>query len=355
MKRLSLCLALLASAAPAAAIDRAEVRRIDAQSVEIRWEGAAAVDIHASIDPEAPLTETNRIVSDDRDGSERIAADTAARRYFLIRNRATNETMRVAERVLPLERGSNFRDLGGYPGADGKRVKWGSIYRSGAMPLLSEADYAYLQSLKLHAVIDLRSLEEREVAPTMVDDRTGALFIANDYSAKTMFAALRRKPDGSVDLPDNLYGGLGNLLRPQLRAVFDRLLAGEGSIVYNCSAGQDRTGIASALILTALGVPREVILADYHLSTPTRRPEFEMPPVDPAAYPDNPVVQFYAASAKRPGGAKAEPLYDSSGVSHLVRFFDGIEASFGSVDAYLDRELGITPDKVAQLRALYLE
>lgn len=355
MRHLALAMMLLAGAAPALAVTDVRLARVDPQSVRLSWSGADAVDILVSTDPDAPADRATLLVANDRDGDERLAADTGTRRYFIVRDRKTGARLRVAERVLPLERGSNFRDLGGYPAAGGKRVKWGRIFRSGAMPMLSEADYAQLDRLKLGAVIDLRSIEEREVAPTLVDDRTGALFLANDYSAKAMFAALRQRPDGKIDLPDNLYAGLTDLLRPQLRAVFDRLLAGQGNVVYHCSAGQDRTGITSALVLSVLGVPRDVILADYHLSTPTRRPEWEMPPVDPAAYPNNPVVQFYAKAARQPGGAKAEPLYDKDGRSHLDKFLAGLETKYGSVDAYLDRELGITPDKVSKLRAMYLE
>jgi protein-tyrosine phosphatase len=354
MERLFI-LALLASAAPAAAIDTAELSRVDEGSVRLSWAGASAVDLYVSDDPAASLAQATRLVADDRDGQEVVKADGRSRRYFIVQDRKTGQTLRVAERILPLERGSNFRDLGGYPGADGKRVRWGKIYRSGAMPLLSDADYEYLKSLQLRAVVDLRSIEEREVAPTELDDRTGALFLSNDYSARTMFASMRTGANGVPELPDNLYAGLGDLLEPQIRAVFDRLLAGEGSIVYHCSAGQDRTGIVSALVLTVLGVPRDVILADYHLSTPTRRPRYEMPAVNPADYPNNPILRFYGASAANPEARKAEPLYDKNGVSHLAKFLAGLDAQHGSVTAYLDKSVGLTPDKVAKLRAMYLE
>ncbi|RVT43588.1 tyrosine-protein phosphatase [Sphingobium algorifonticola] len=355
MKRLLALALLLGSAAPAIALDQANVTRIDTATVRIDWKDAGAVDIYAATDPDATIRTARLIVRNDRDGMETVPADKATRTYFLLKDRKTGQTTRVAERILPLDKGSNFRDLGGYPAAGGKHVKWGHIFRSGAMPLLDEADYAQLQGLKIGSVIDLRSIEEREVAPTLLDDRTGALFIANDYSAKAMFAAMQTRPDGGITLPDNLYGGLGIMLKPQFRAIFARLLADEGAVVYNCSAGQDRTGIASALILTALGVPRDIIMTDYHLSTPTRRPEYEMPPVNPADYPNNPVLQYYAAAMKKPGGVKAEPLYAKDGEAYLTKFFRGIEAQYGSVEAYMDKELGVTPVKVAALRARYLE
>ena len=81
----------------------------------------------------------------------------------------------------------------------------------------------------------------------------------------------------------------------------------------------------------------------------------EMPPLTPADWPGNPVVPYYAAGQKAPGGPKAEPLYTRSGASHLARFFEVIDRDYGGVDGYLVRELGITPADVARLRALYLE
>src|SRR3546814_79257 len=95
-------------------------------------------------------------------------------------------------------------------------------------------------------------------------------------------------------------------LAPQYKVVFDDLLAKKGAVVYHCSAGQDRTGVATALVLSALGVPRDLILADYHLSTQYRRPENEMPKLDAAAYPNNPVAAYYRKAQMSPNGLKPQ-------------------------------------------------
>ena len=69
--------------------------------------------------------------------------------------------------------------------------------------------------------------------------------------------------------------------------IFEQLLARRGPISYNCSVGQDRTGVATALVLSALGVPRDIILEVYHLSTSYGRPDNEMPEIDSAKHPNN--------------------------------------------------------------------
>ncbi len=347
--RLALALSLGFVSTSALAIEAAEVKRTDAQTVVVTWQDSDPVSVYVATRPDAAPEAAVLVGRDQRGGSLTVAAEASERRYFILRDGGDTSLTRVAERVLPLQQGSNFRDIGGYVGADGKRVKWGRIYRSGAMPLLTEADYRQLGTLGLGTIIDLRSTDERMIAPDQLDDRTGALFISNDYSLRTLLA------DMSGGDGEYTYRKTGQALAPQYRAIFRRLLADDGAVMYHCSAGQDRTGIATALVLSALGVDRSTIIADYHLSTALRRPQFEMPPLDPADWPGNPIVPLYAASQKAPGGPKAEPLYSRKGVSHLVQFFEVIDRDYGSVEGFLTKELGIGATELARLRALNLE
>jgi protein-tyrosine phosphatase len=342
-----ICCAVMA--VPAYAADSASVERSSPDQLTVKWTNKNPVDIYVTGDPAAPVSAATLLSAKDVDGVHVYTVPATSRAYFLLRDSKTKKTVEVAERLFPLEQGSNFRDVGGYVGAGGKSVKWGKIFRSGAMPLLSERDYALLSGLKIKSIVDLRSLEEREVAATELDDRTGALFISNDYSLKPLMRNF------GAQNGENVYVGMEKMLKPQYRAIFARLLADDGSVMYNCSAGQDRTGLASALVLSALGVDRETILTDYHLSTASRRLQWEMPKLNPADYPNNLIVQYYTAAAKKPGGAIAEPLYSKSGVSHLVQFFAYLDREYGGVDAYLQKELNVGPTDVARLRALYLE
>lgn len=342
-------LALGLVAAPVQALTPGEVRRLDNESVEITWTDEDAVTIHVANDPDAKPAEAAIIARGVKGGRQVVQAPSGKRIFFLLRDGGDQSVAVMAERVLPLQQGSNFRDIGGYAAADGRRVKWGKVYRSGAMPLLTKADYDLLGQLGLGTIVDLRSTDERQIAPDELDDRTGALFVANDYSLKALMAGMA-STDGEY-----LYRGVGKSMAPQYRAIFKRMLAGDGGVLYHCSAGQDRTGVATALIYSALGVPRETILRDYHLSTALRRPQFEMPPLDPADWPGNPIIPYYVAAQKNPGGAKAEPLFTRAGNSHLAQFFELIDREYGSVAGYLKTELGLGDSDLAKLRTMYLE
>jgi len=343
----ALAVVLLAGTAPALAIDNVMINRVDADHVKVSWQDSDPVDIIVTDTPVAAGAAVP-VVKANRKGEAFVALPSTKRQFLVLRDGGDASLTLTAERELPLAKGSNFRDLGGYKGAGGKTVRWGKVFRSGALPLLTEDDYALLGGLQIGTIVDLRSLEEREVAGTLLDDRTGALFVSNDYSLKPLMANM-----GSMK-GEYVYTGMEKLLAPQYRSLFRRLLADDGAVMYHCSAGQDRTGIASALILSALGVDRETILADYHLSTQLRRPQNEMPPLDPADYPTNPIVQYYAAAAKKPGGVKAEPLYSASGKSHLAQFFELLDRDYGGVEGYL-ATIGVSKIDIARLQALYLE
>jgi protein-tyrosine phosphatase len=349
----SVALAVALIVSPAFAVDNAKVDRVDATRVTVSWSDPSPVSVYVSNEPTGSIGSATLVAKDNATGTLSLPLDTLSRHYVLLRAKGGSKVTRVAEREVPLQQGSNFRDLGGYAAADSKTIKWGKIFRSGAMPLLTEADYAELASLKLGSIIDMRSLDEREIAPTQLDDRAGALYITNDYTAKAMFAA--NPPPVNGKYSSNLYENFPTMFVPQYRAIFNRLLADDGAVVYNCSAGQDRTGTATALVLTALGVSRDVIMKDYHLSTALRRPQFELPPIKAEDYPGNGIAQYYAAFQKRPQGTRPDPLFGPDGVAYLTRFFEVIESKYGSVDAYLEKEIGLTQVKRARLLALYLE
>jgi len=337
---------LLAGTAHAAAIDAPLVTRTAPNALTVTWAGREPVDVFLSDDPAATAASAKLVSKEDRDGTESVTVAAGERAYFLLRNHKSGETVRVAERLLPLQQGSNFRDVGGYPAADGKHVRWGLIYRSAGQPMLSDSDVKDIRSLKLANIVDLRSSEERVIAPTRID---GVPYQAVGYSMATLTGG------GAAQNGEGIYRKMPTLLAPQLRLVFEDLLADKGAIAYNCSAGQDRTGFVTAMVLSALGVPRETIVADYHLSTTYRRPEWEMPKIDTIAQANNPVAMYFAKYQANPAAAKPQALKTVDGTAFLIFAFDEIDTKWGSVDAYLEKEAGVSKADIATLRARYLE
>lgn len=343
---LPLLTGLLASAATAGTIDMPAVTRQAPAQLTVSWSDPDPVDIFLSDNPAARPDQMKLIAKADRDGQESVQVAPGERAYFLLRDSKSGRSVRVAERLLPLQQGSNFRDIGGYPAAGGKHVRWGLIYRSGGQPMLTDADLNQIRTLQLAHLVDLRSSEERVLAPTRID---GVPYQAIGYSmARLMNGAAPTNGEG-------VYRKLPQALAPHLKLIFNDLLSGDGAIAYNCSAGQDRTGFVTAMILSALGVPREVILADYHLSTALRRPEWEMPRIDPAAHPDNPAAVLFAGYQRNPAAATPQALKTDDGTAFLSFAFDEIDRKWGSVDQYLAQEAGVSKVDLAALRARYLE
>jgi len=341
-------LALLALAGPALGrVTGLDADRTADGKLLVRWTASAGVDVYVADRPDRKLTAARLVSADDRDGHEALTVDAGERPYVLLRDRSDGSIAMVAERLVPLAQGSNFRDLGGYPAAGGKTVRWGLLFRSGASAMLTDADLARVRALELHDIVDLRSTEERVLAPSRIE---GVATSAIGYSIAGAFTGKEVAKVG-----DAMYRDMPESMPPQLRLLFAVLKRGEGPVEYNCSAGQDRTGFATAMILSALGVPRAVILQDYDLSTRYRQPRFEMPRIEAAHHPGDPVAQFFAGRQDMPGTLTARPLHGPDGTPYLAAAFAAIEARWGSVDAYLVQAIGLSAADIAGLRLRYLE
>lgn len=258
------------------------------------------------------------------------------------------------EQLLPLEGGSNFRDLGGYQTEDGRVIRRGLLFRSGGMANLTAADEAYLSRFGFSSVVDLRSQEELELFPNRwVTKDSDIEYVNVRYSFREL--APGQVAEGGLPRMEAIYRNFPSHLQPQLKSYFRELLEGDGAVVVNCSAGQDRTGFASAMVLSALGVPRDVILADYLLSTQYRRPDVEMKGVDlKEAAKSNGFAKLMLKYADQESSGP-KPLLTRDGEAYLKYAFVQIDEQYGSVAAYLDTAIGIDDADIAALKKLYLE
>lgn len=265
--------------------------------------------------------------------------------------------MSLERRHIRLEGSSNLRDVGGYPAADGRVVRWGMVYRSAALSQLSEADWAWVHERGIAAVCDLRSREERELAPTAWGGIDTMRQVDEPYGAETLFAGQRQEQAGVGEMETRVYLLFARMLAPSLKLFFGALVEGHVPAIIHCAAGQDRTGLAIGLLLDALGVQHDAIFADYRLSTELRIVDNELDRSALAHLADsNLVAKFYTELLQRrgPDALKPRALVTATGEPLLTVAFRAIEQEWGSLSAYLDRELGVGVEEKARLRELLL-
>ena len=262
----------------------------------------------------------------------------------------TDKSSKMSDRrVVPLEGGSNFRDIGGYRSADGRSVRWRHLFRSGAMGKLTERDIETLDGLDMRAIIDLRCKEERELAPGRW---TQPQMHVVEYPMEAVFG----KALGSEAL--QLYDAFPRLLSPHMRLVFNAMRDEATPVVVHCSGGQDRTGVVMGVVLAALGVSLEQIAEEYMRTTALRRRENE---VDLQRVRDlagsNPVAAFYAKilDERGPQALDPRPLLDQQGRPKIMLAFDAIDKQWGGMDRFLDSEFGLDDRNLAVVRDKYLE
>ena len=248
-------------------------------------------------------------------------------------------------RAVTLQGTSNFRDLGGYPAAGGKHVKWGHIYRSADISKLSDSDLQALQSRHVALVCDLRGPQEYAQAPDRLPPGVRRLELpAGSEKIDPRLLSGGAKTINRDSLMRSVYTTI-SFFPAKYKPMFDELLAlpGDEAMLFHCTAGKDRTGIGAALVLSALGVDRRTILRDYAATDTYWRAGREQSLQRMAQAG----MSAQAVDAVRPMMA-ANPAY-------LAGTFAAIDKQYGSMDKYLASQMDLTPKKLAALRAKYLQ
>jgi len=177
---------------------------------------------------------------------------------------------RHPDRVWRLQGAPNFRDLGGYIGHQGRPLRWRRLFRSDHLADLTRDDLARLQQLPLARAFDFRGIDERAATPyelpgvvqhSLAIEPTVVQRMHDIAAAGTMLTA-----PVVTELMKDLYRGLINDRADRFAELFEHLIESDVPSVFHCTAGKDRTGIAAALVLLALGVSRDVVRADYLLT-----------------------------------------------------------------------------------------
>ena len=237
----------------------------------------------------------------------------------------------------------NFRDLGGYRAAGGGRIRSGRIFRSESLARLTDADVANVATLNIELLYDLRNADERVRDPNRWQPRnvleTLADLDSDELGAVHFFGWRDRITDPAFDVARarqwmlNAYGAMPRLFAGCLASALKHLSASSSPVtLLHCTAGKDRTGFVSAMVLFALGVSRDDIVEDYLLTRQRRPPEVllqtmlrnelqELSPMTHAALLTlADVHEEYLGTALRT-----------------------IDRDFGSVDAYLAQACNLAP------------
>lgn len=241
-------------------------------------------------------------------------------------------------RSLPMAGATNFRDLGGYAGQDGRVVKWRRIFRSDHLAGLTATDQALLAELGVTRAIDFRGKAEGAAHayaipgvayhPLVIEPTVVQRALELQATGRTLTA------QDAVGLMQQTYRGFVHENAPRFAELFRLLLASDAPTVFHCTAGKDRTGFAAALILLALGVPRDTVMQDYLLTNNLYR---------------------------RPAGMGSHAPEEVLAVLWRVQeeFLDAalhmVDQDYGGVQTYLVDVLGVDAAAQRQLVAQYLQ
>jgi protein-tyrosine phosphatase len=259
------------------------------------------------------------------------------------------------ERLVPLEGGRNFRDLGGYRTGDGRRVRWRVLFRSGVLSYLTAEDWRHLSGLGVRTVCDLRAPHERArepVQPRPADVQWDEWdYDSRDVSLRSHLTAhAMLTPETARSSITALYRELPARFAAQFAGIFQRLVAGSTPLIINCSAGKDRTGVASALVLSSLGVVRDDVLADYVLTNEAVDLEREL-----FTHPRSTVgVGGEHEHLTRLAPDVRVPLL-AAHAEYLEAAYEQIDADYGSVTGFVRDCLGVSDIEVGGLRDRLLE
>lgn len=172
-------------------------------------------------------------------------------------------------RLIALEGGVNFRDIGGYRAGE-RTVRWGKVFRAGVLCYFTDDDHSTIGNLRIRAICDLRRAEERAREPTRWPNSTAqGLSWEDGVDMPTVRGFAATRPQTGAGMRDSmiaLYRALPNWMGPRIRGLFDCIATERTPLVIHCAAGKDRTGVAVAVLLDALGVALDTILTDYLLT-----------------------------------------------------------------------------------------
>lgn len=255
---------------------------------------------------------------------------------------------------LHLTGGCNFRDLGGYTAAGGRKVRRGLVYRSGVLTYLTAADHRVVAPLGIRTIVDLRREDEIAAEPTAW---IGPVRIVTSQLAESIASMQRTAPWENSTTADEArtwmidsYSSMQDWLTQPLRGIFEMLLDDRGPLLFHCAAGKDRTGFCAAIVLGLVGVEEETILYDYALTDTA---------VDLLAFTRvHRAARMGLTDGEQPFGKMAPDVRDAlmrADPAYLKSALESLTDNYGSIDGYARAALGLGDAEIAAIRQRLLE
>ena len=275
-------------------------------------------------------------------------------------------TSLFAQQFLPVKGIVNMRDLGGYEVEGGTKLKMGKLIRAAHLADATDADIAYLAGLPTSLVVDFRMDVDLKGKPDR--DIPGAKYVnipidASGNAAATATEKEKKKltkkkkfdvkkiivlvafNEKAKTVAREMYPTL--FFDPECQKQFARFLrlvvdTPDGAVLYHCTQGKDRTGVASALLLAALGASRETIVADFDATNKVYENDVKK-------YSRR--VKFWGGKEEEIGVVKA---FLGCNTENFVKALDAVEQQYGSLEGYLKGPMGLTDEDIQILRERYL-
>ena len=251
---------------------------------------------------------------------------------------------------LDFEGAHNFRDMGGYPLRDGRKVLRGKLFRSDHLGRLTDADQVLLEEVGVRTVVDLRRQEERDEILDRIDNPSVEQVWLPVSAEAADVVSLRRSLERGEMGPEDAVEFL-RLANREFVDVFSgafsdflHLLLEESRypLVFHCSAGKDRAGYAAAMTLFALGADEDTVMHDY-LATNHITSNYVDGLVEGVMEMPIPGMDLNADALRKLMQVERDYLGGAIALIH---------ERFGDVHTYLEDQLGFSPDKRARLREL---
>lgn len=326
------------------------IERVNKDKYKISWE-TEAEDVNVNVFAcDSPQTiNHNSPIANVRGATfaEITGLDPDVRNYFEIVPEGGKGVI-VAERHVNFDGIVNFRDLGGYETADGQRVKWGQVFRSGHLARATEKDRSLLRRMEIKLICDFRTPGEIKDQPDWLPEDGSIKYLQMPivHGEFDPVAAMQSLQKGDISwltedfMIDRYIKKIDDF--PEIWCEFFQHLSDPQNrpLVFHCTAGKDRAGACAALVLLALGVPEKTVIYDHGLSNIYIADALKM------------INERITAMGIDP--EKVAP-YFTAPRNAIVAFVEHIRKTYGSADNYLMKKASVSKNSLELLKRELLD